>query len=135
MRKLGRLALLPLAFLIVWVVRWMEKRGTLVRFGTFWHSRLGHMIGNTECYLSERDAGLQPKAFDIWFPDAEKIIIVYDRQEELSAAKLKKACTDSKKEAKILLWPPSFNVKDYSDFRQQFRFIDFQQLVKEQLSD
>ena len=64
--------LLPAAALIMWAVRLLAKRGVLVRFGTFWHSRLGHMIGNTECYLCERDAGLQPKAFDIWFPDPAK---------------------------------------------------------------
>ena len=73
MRKFIRVfVLLPLSLVLMWVVRWLERRGTLVRFGTFWRSRLGHMVGNTECYLSERDAGLQPKAFDIWFPDPER---------------------------------------------------------------
>lgn len=72
MRKLGRILLMPIAFLIMWAVRALEKRGTLVRFGTFWRSRLGHMVGNTECYLCERDAGQQPNAIDFWFPDPDR---------------------------------------------------------------
>lgn len=42
----------------------------LIRFGSLFVSRLGHLAGNTECYLCERDAkGL--KTFDIWCPRGE----------------------------------------------------------------
>ncbi len=45
--------------------------------GEIWSDRLGHLIGNTECYLAERDAGLHKGFIDIWYPrnvSANKII-------------------------------------------------------------
>ena len=40
------------------------------RFGALFVSRLGHLAGNTECYLCEKDAGInRPKrVIDIWCP-------------------------------------------------------------------
>jgi len=53
------------AFALVWLLRPIVK----VRFGSLFVSRLGHLAGNTECYLCERDSGLTPKGvFDIWSP-------------------------------------------------------------------
>ena len=65
LRKLLNLALLPFAFALVWFSR-RSKR--LIRFGEFNSQRLGHLIGNSESYLCEKDAGMQPDALDIWFP-------------------------------------------------------------------
>lgn len=62
--KLVRLVLVPFALLIVAFVR-LVSPWILIRFGEFWSTRLGHLAGNTECYLCERDAGMH-KAFDIW---------------------------------------------------------------------
>ena len=42
----------------------------LIRFGTLFVSRPGHLTGNTECYLCERDAK-KLKTFDIWCPVGE----------------------------------------------------------------
>jgi hypothetical protein len=41
-----------------------------IRFGSLFVSRLGHLAGNTECYLCEKDAGInRPKrVIDIWCP-------------------------------------------------------------------
>jgi len=41
-----------------------------IRFGSLFVSRLGHLAGNTECYLCEKEAGInRPKrVFDIWCP-------------------------------------------------------------------
>lgn len=42
-----------------------------VRFGNLFASRLGHLAGNTECYLCERDAGInkpEGRVLDIWTP-------------------------------------------------------------------
>jgi len=43
------------------------------RFGTLFVSRLGHLAGNTECYLCEKDAGInRPKrVIDIWCPQGK----------------------------------------------------------------
>lgn len=44
-----------------------------IRFGTLFVSRLGHLAGNTECYLCEKDAGInRPKrVWDIWCPQGK----------------------------------------------------------------
>jgi len=41
-----------------------------IRFGSLFVSRLGHLAGNTECYLCEKKSGInRPKrVFDIWCP-------------------------------------------------------------------
>ena len=64
--KLMKLACVPLALLAVGIIRALApwKR---VRLGQLWSPRLGHLIGNTECYLCERDALIQPRSYDIWF--------------------------------------------------------------------
>ncbi len=69
--KLLRLALVPFAFIIVGVARLLYPR-VHIRFGEIWVHRLGHLIGNTECYLSERDDG-RHKAFDIFTPYGGRI--------------------------------------------------------------
>lgn len=56
-----------------------------IRFGSLFVSRLGHLAGNTECYLCERDAGInRPKrVFDIWTPQGEsanaQLLAMYSR--------------------------------------------------------
>lgn len=51
------------------VVRLLEPI-VMIRFGTLFVSRLGHLSGNTECYLCERD--IKPRrTFDIWCPVGE----------------------------------------------------------------
>ena len=68
--KFLRLLTLPFAFAVVGFVRLIApwKR---VRFGEVWGSRLGHLIGNVECYLCECDAMVQPEAYDIWFLNSQ----------------------------------------------------------------
>ena len=63
--KLLRLLLLPFAFVAVGIIRLLARFGILVRFGELWAARVGHLAGNTECYLCERDTGMH-QAFDIW---------------------------------------------------------------------
>jgi len=64
MRALKALGLMAV-FCVVWLLRPIVR----VRFGQLFVSRLGHLAANTECYLCERDAGLQPKrTLDIWTP-------------------------------------------------------------------
>ncbi len=66
--KILNLLLLPFAFAVVGVIRLIAP-WKVVRFGELWTPRLGHLIGNTECYLCERDEGIQPKdTYDIWIP-------------------------------------------------------------------
>lgn len=56
-----------------------------IRFGTLFVSRLGHLAGNTECYLCEKDAGInRPKrVWDIWCPEGkpanEQLLKMYSR--------------------------------------------------------
>ena len=64
--KALKLLLLPPAFIAVGLVRLLDKFGILIRFGEFWSERIGHLAGNTEVYLCERDAGKHP-GFHIWF--------------------------------------------------------------------
>ena len=61
--KLFRALLLPFAFAVVWLSRRTKRP---IRFGEFNCQRLGHMVGNSECYLCERDTGMQPDTIDIW---------------------------------------------------------------------
>lgn len=63
--KLLKLALVPAALLCVGVIRLLARFGFLIRFGEIFSSRIGHMAGNMECYLCEKEAGMQ-KGFDIW---------------------------------------------------------------------
>ena len=65
MLKLFRLPLVPLAFICVGVIRLFARFGILIRFGQFWSERIGHLAGNTEVYLCEKDHGLH-KGFHIW---------------------------------------------------------------------
>ena len=55
--KLLRLPLVLVAALIVIAVRLLGKAGIVVKFGAFHSSRIGHLVGNTNVYLSERAAG------------------------------------------------------------------------------
>lgn len=64
--KLLRLLLVPLALAVVGFVRIAARFGLLIRFGELWSPRIGHLAGNTECYLCERAAGLHPRSLDIW---------------------------------------------------------------------
>jgi len=67
MRNLKILALMAVAGLI----RLLEPV-VVIRFGSLFASRLGHLAGNTECYLCERDAGMRPKrCIDIWIPQGK----------------------------------------------------------------
>ena len=59
--KFLRLLLVPFAALVVLAAR----LGLPIRFGMIWSARMGHMAGNMECYLCEREAGLS-KGWDIW---------------------------------------------------------------------
>ncbi len=65
MRKVLKLLLVPLALTCVGLMRllwpWVK-----VRIGDIWSPRIGHMLGNMECYLCERDAG-KHDAIDLWF--------------------------------------------------------------------
>lgn len=61
--KLLRLSLVPFALLCVLALRLLKGR---VRIGVLWTQRLGHLAGNVEVYLCEREAGIRPRSFDIW---------------------------------------------------------------------
>lgn len=64
--KLAKLIFLaPIGFFCALVIRLLDKLGFRIRFGEFISNRLGHLAGNTECYLCERDAS-GVKTFDIW---------------------------------------------------------------------
>ena len=65
MMRYVRAIFVPLALLVVGMVRLLARFGILVRFGTFISYRIGHLVGNTECWLCERDAGMQ-KGIIIW---------------------------------------------------------------------
>jgi putative glycosyltransferase (TIGR04372 family) len=64
--KYLKLPLVPFALLAVLAMRLLWPR-IRIRIGDIWSPRIGHMLGNTECYLCERDAGMHGRAFDIWY--------------------------------------------------------------------
>ena len=64
--KLLRLLYLPFAALVVIAMR----LGLPLRFGQIVSTRIGHMAGNMECYLCEKDAGLS-KGWDVWHHHGE----------------------------------------------------------------
>ena len=64
--KFLRLLLVPFAALVVLAAR----LGLPIRFGKIWSERMGHMAGNMECYLCEREAGLS-RGWDFWYHRAE----------------------------------------------------------------
>jgi len=55
--KFLRLLLVPFALIAVGIVRLISP-WVLIRFGESWAHRIGHLAGNNECYLCERDAGM-----------------------------------------------------------------------------
>ncbi len=64
--KLLRLLLVPFALLVVLA----SRLGLPIRFGMILSNRMGHMAGNLECYLCEREAGLS-KGWDFWYHGSE----------------------------------------------------------------
>ena len=64
--KFLRLLLVPFALLVVAA----SRLGLPIRFGMIWSNRLGHMAGNMECYLCEREAGLS-RGLDFWYHGSE----------------------------------------------------------------
>lgn len=72
--KFLRLLVVPFALLVVLAAR----LGLPIRFGMIWSSRIGHMAGNMECYLCEREAGLS-KGWDFWFHGSNPCSVQLDR--------------------------------------------------------
>lgn len=60
--KFLRLLLVPFAAIVVILAR----LGLPIRFGQIVSNRIGHMAGNMECYLCEREAGLST-GWDFWY--------------------------------------------------------------------
>lgn len=63
--KLLRASLVPLALIVVALIRLLKHCGLTVRFGLMFSSRIGHLVGNMDTYLCERADGLQ-KGIDFW---------------------------------------------------------------------
>lgn len=72
-RKVALLALFPLALVAVGIIRIAARFGYLVRFGELFSTRIGHLAGNLECYLCERDAGMHSRTFDIFVPQRGRV--------------------------------------------------------------
>jgi len=70
MKVLKLIFLAPIGFFFVLIIRVLARFGFVIRFGEFFSNRLGHLAGNTECYLCEKSAGVQ-KGFDIWAHSGE----------------------------------------------------------------
>ena len=58
-----------LAFILIAVlaVRLAARLGFRIRFYEMWSGRIGHLAANTECLLSEIEAGIQPKSLILAF--------------------------------------------------------------------
>lgn len=64
--KVVKLLFIPFVLLFVLIMRGLRNK-VVIRFGELWSFRLGHLVGNTECYLSEKDMGYHKGYIDIWF--------------------------------------------------------------------
>ena len=64
MKLLRAFLLIPAAFVVIGV-RLAGLFGVNIKFSNFLSSRIGHLVGNTEVYLCEVDAGLH-SGFHIW---------------------------------------------------------------------
>ena len=77
--KLLRLSLVPLALLCVVILRLLKGR---IRIGALQSDRIGHLVGNVEVHLCERDAGIR-SGIDIWYihgtPCNNKLIKMWRR--------------------------------------------------------
>lgn len=58
--------MLPFAFLVVALTR----LGVPLRFGEIFSGRIGHLVGNMDCYFNERAAGIS-KGWDLWYHRGE----------------------------------------------------------------
>ena len=65
MKLIRALGLLP-ALIIVVIMRLIYPLRP-IRIGIIWADRLGHLVGNTECYLCERDAGMHKHSTDFFY--------------------------------------------------------------------
>ena len=63
--KLLRAFLLIPAALVVVGVRVLDLFGVNIKFSNFLSSRIGHLVGNTEVYLCERDLGMH-SGIHVW---------------------------------------------------------------------
>ena len=63
--RVFRFLCIPFVFALVGFVRFVS-RWKYIRVGEIWSDRLGHFIGNTECYLAEKDAGIH-QGIDFWY--------------------------------------------------------------------
>ena len=64
MKFLRALLLIPAALVVVGV-RLLDRFGVNIKFSNFLSSRIGHLVGNTEVYLCERDMGMH-SGIHIW---------------------------------------------------------------------
>ena len=78
MKFLKALGLLP-ALIIVIVLRCIRPL-VKIRFGGVWSFRLGHLVGNNECYLSERDAGMHKGFIDFFYFDGQSSHPLIEKQ-------------------------------------------------------
>lgn len=61
--RLLRFSLVPFALLCVFVLHLLRGR---VKIGVLQGNRIGHLAGNVEVHLCERDAGIRPRVIELW---------------------------------------------------------------------
>ena len=71
-----------------------------------------------------------------WFPNSKFLLVVFDKKEESDAGKLAMAWSKTKgsRTARVLVWPPSVEAKDYCAFREGGGTVEgFKKLIVSQL--
>jgi len=71
-----------------------------------------------------------------WFSNSEFLLVAFDKKEESLAGRLAMAWSKVKgpRTARVLIWPPSVEAKDYSEFRDDGGTVEyFKQLIVNQL--
>lgn len=74
---------------------------------------------------------------DLWFPDTDYIVVVFDKKEEADGGRLAQAWSAVKgsMHGRVFHWPPTFDGKDYCDWRDSGATSqEFWALVQSQLS-
>lgn len=71
---------------------------------------------------------------NLWFPNVEELVVVFDQGEEIWASRFAGAWNDCKGllKAKVFRWPFNIKAKDYCQFRELYPIKHFQSLLQEQ---
>ena len=69
---------------------------------------------------------------NLWFPDTTRLVVVFDKKEEVDGGRLARAWNKVKGTmmARVFHWPPQFDGKDYCDWRERNGSARFHNMLR-----